>query len=77
MKNVIHQYYKKEIDDHLILVRINPHTLEGLELVVTSDKEIIRTRRAFDEHIYNDLEYDDFKTCSPLEFNLYLKEIRY
>ncbi len=71
--NVIHEYFKKELDGYIILVQIDKEKLQGLELIVTPDKSTQKTKRRFDAEIYDDLAHDGFKPCSPLEFNLYLK----
>ncbi len=72
---VLYQYFKKEIDSNKILVRINPSTLEGIELLVSETGEVSENNRKFDSEIYNDLEFDKFTESSPLEFNLYLSGI--
>jgi len=72
---VIHKYYKKETEEFKILVQINPESFHGLELIVFQDKSIKKTKRVFDEEIYDDLAEDEFEDCSPLEFNLNLKGI--
>ncbi len=69
------QYYKKEIDSNKILVRINPSTLEGLELLVSATGEVSQSIRTFDSTIYDDLDFDEFNESNPLEFNLYLSGI--
>lgn len=56
------------------MVRINPETLEGLELLVSSSGETSITPRDFDSSIYEDLDFDEFTSSSPLEFNLYLAQ---
>ena len=68
----LYQYFKKEFDSNKILVRINPSSLEGLELLISSSGEITQNKREFDSTIYEDLDFDEFIECSPLEFNLYL-----
>ncbi len=68
----LYQYYKKEIDSNKILVRINPTTMEGLELLVSSSGQIEQNNRNFDSSIYNDLDFDGFASANPMEFNLYL-----
>ena len=72
---VLYQYFKKEIDSNKILVRINPSTHEGVELLVSETGEISKNIRAFDSEIYADLEFDKFTEGSALEFNLYLSGI--
>ena len=72
---MIHEYYKKETAEFKILVQINPDSLRGMELIVFPDHTIQKTKRAFDEEIYNDLKADEFVVCSPLEFNLNIKGI--
>ena len=75
MAQTIFQYFKKELDEATILVRIDPNTFEGLELIVLKNSQIKKTVRTFDETIYDDLEFDKFTTGSPLEFNLHLQGI--
>lgn len=59
----------------LILVQLDPVNLKGVELIVSKDGQVIRTERTFDKDIYEDLEEDEFEPGSPLEFNLYLKNL--
>ncbi|HHL53428.1 MAG TPA: hypothetical protein ENJ39_08630 [Flammeovirgaceae bacterium] len=76
MAQIIYRYFKKELPEGLILVRINPVNLEGLELLVSKEGALQQTARQFDQDIYDDLEYDEFAKGSALEFNLYLKGIK-
>ena len=69
------EYFKKELDEGKILVRINPETYQGLELLVSKEGNILKTEREFDESIYEDLEHDDFVEGQAMEFNLYLKGV--
>jgi len=73
MKDIIHQYFKKEIEGTKILVQIDPKGLRGVELIVAPGGKIEKTKRSFDPDIFEDLAADEFVNCSPLEFNLYLK----
>ena len=56
-----------------MLVQVNPESLRGLELIIHPDGKVEKTKMEFDEEIYEDLDADEFKESSPLEFNLYLK----
>lgn len=73
MSQEIHEYYKKELPEFKVLVRVAPESLEGLELIVSLDGKMEKTKRQFDTDIFEDLAEDEFVKCSPLEFNLYLK----
>ena len=73
MSEAIHEYYKKELPEFKILVRVAPESLQGLELIVSVDGKMEKTKRQFDTEIFDDLAEDEFVKCSPLEFNLYLK----
>ncbi|WOK07520.1 hypothetical protein RT717_02655 [Imperialibacter roseus] len=73
MKDIIHQYYKKELEGFKILVQVNPESFRGTELIVHANGQIEKTKRVFDKDIFEDLAADEFKEGSPLEFNLYLK----
>jgi len=70
----IYQYFKKEFEANKIIVRINPTSFEGLELLISETGEISKTSREFDDSIYEELDFDEFIASSPLEFNLYLAE---
>ncbi|UCS91583.1 hypothetical protein KZP23_12550 [Echinicola marina] len=67
------RYFKRTFDDYKVLVQVNPQDFTGIELIIHPDGKIEKTTMEFDEEIYDDLEVDEFETCSPLEFNLYLK----
>ena len=73
MTQTIFEYFKKELDEATILVRINPNTFEGLELIVLKNNKIKKTVRMFDDTIYDELEFDDFLKGNQLEFNLLLQ----
>lgn len=76
MSQLVHKYFKKSFDGLLILVQLDPINLTGVELIIGDDGKIVRNEREFDADIYEDLEVDEFKPASPLEFNLYLNELR-
>ena len=71
--NTVHQYYKKELEEVTILVQVDPNEYKGMELLIFPDGTVEKTKRHFDDEIFDDLEADGFITGSPLEFNLYLK----
>lgn len=73
MAEIIHQYFKKELPDLKILVQIDPKSWRGTELIIEKGQKIKKTKRQFDPEILEDLEADEFTSCSPLEFNIYLK----
>ena len=69
--NIVHQYFKKEIEGTKILVKVNPIHWKGTEISV-DEKGIAEARDlTFDEQILEDLKEDGFAEASPLEFNLY------
>jgi hypothetical protein len=69
--NIVHQYFKKELEDSTILVRVNPIQLKGLEITLPKNGEPEIRELELDEEIMEDLKADGFKEASPLEFNLY------
>jgi hypothetical protein len=72
MSQIIYEYFKKTLPEAIILVRINPENYEGLELIITKNNLIRKTKRIFDNTIYEDLKYDEFVKGNPIAFNLYL-----
>jgi hypothetical protein len=71
-QNIVHQYFKKKLDDLTIMVRVNPIEYKGTELTVPEKGELTIRELEFDDEILEDLKADGFEDCSPLEFNLYL-----
>ena len=71
--DIIYKYFKRVFDDYTVLVQVNPESFRGMELIIHPDGKVEKTKMEFDEEIYEDLEADEFKESSPLEFNLYLK----
>ena len=69
--NIVHQYFKKEIDGVKIIVRVNPILFKGTELTIGKDGVVATRDLEFDEDIFADLAADGFEAASPLEFNLY------
>ncbi|AGA78749.1 hypothetical protein [Echinicola vietnamensis] len=69
----IAKYFKRTFDDYKVLVQVNPDDLTGVELIIHPSGKIEKTIMEFDDEIYDDLEVDEFESCSPLEFNMYLK----
>lgn len=71
-QNIVHQYFKKNHDDLLILVKVNPIHYTGTEITIEPGQQPQVRDLQFDEGIFEDLKADAFEVCSPLEFNLYL-----
>lgn len=69
--NIVHRYFKKEVEGSLILVRVNPVHLKGTELIVGPDQKVERRDLDFDQAIFDDLALDGFEEASALEFQLY------
>ncbi|CAN5380938.1 hypothetical protein BH09BAC3_BH09BAC3_13740 [soil metagenome] len=69
--NIVHQYFKKELEGLKIIVKVNPIQLKGTEITVASNGNVDARELEFDESIFDDLKEDGFEVASPLEFNLY------
>jgi hypothetical protein len=69
--NIVHQYFRKELGDHTILVRVNPIQWTGMEITLPNNGEPSVRALEFDESIFEDLKIDGFQEAGPLEFNLY------
>jgi hypothetical protein len=70
-QNIVHQYFKKELPEGKILVKVDPIQYKGAEISISSDGNMEIRDMKFDEEIFEDLKADGFIGCSPLEFNLY------
>jgi hypothetical protein len=69
--NIVHQYFKKQFEESIILVKVNPLFFNGTEITISKSGEIELRELDFDEQIFEDLAADGFQESSPLEFNLY------
>jgi hypothetical protein len=69
--NIVHQYFKKELEGSKILVKVNPIHWNGMEIVIDANGEAEGRELEFDAAIFDDLKADGFEPSSPLEFNLY------
>lgn len=74
MAKAISLYFKRIFEDYQVLVMVNSTDFTGTELIVHPDGRIEKTEMEFDEEIFEDLEADEFRSCSPLEFQLRLAE---
>ncbi len=70
--NIVHQYFKKEIEGAKVLVKVNSIHWKGTELTILPDGNLELRELEFDPEIFEDLKVDGFESASPLEFNLYL-----
>ena len=70
--NIVNQYFKKELEDMKVLVKVNPILFKGSEITVFKNGETELRELEFNHEIFDDLKEDGFEASSPLEFNLYL-----
>ena len=71
---IVYKYFKRVFEDYQVLVSVNPIDFSGIELIIHPDGQVEKTDMQFDDDIYEDLEVDEFKESSPLEFQLYMKK---
>lgn len=71
-RNIVHQYFRKELDDAMLLVKVNPLQFKVTEITVYKDQDPELREMEVDDQIFDDLRADGFQEASPLEFNLYL-----
>jgi hypothetical protein len=69
--NIVHQYFRKEFEEAIILVKVNPLFFSGSEITVMKNGTVEVRELEFDQDIFEDLAEDGFQPASPLEFNLY------
>jgi hypothetical protein len=68
--NIVHQYFKKELPNGKVLVKVNPIHLTGAELRIENDMLYERALE-FEETIFEDLAANGFVEIGSMEFNLY------
>jgi hypothetical protein len=70
--NIVHQYFRKELGDSILLVKVNPLQWKVTEITIGKDQDPELRELEADADIFEDLKSDGFIEASPLEFNLYL-----
>jgi hypothetical protein len=70
--NIVHQYFKKDCTDFILMVKVNPIQLKATEITVYKDQDPELREIEIDAEIFEDLKKDGFIEASPIEFNLYL-----
>lgn len=75
-KNIVHQYFKKEVEGGKILVRVNPIHFTGTEIFVNEAGGTEIRNMEFDEQIFDDLKQDEFQEVNALEFNIYFSGLK-
>ena len=76
MAKAFPEYFKRVFDDYQVLVKVEPETFTGTELIVHPDGEIEKTEMVFDEEIFDDLAEDEFIHCNVLEFQMHLAKTK-
>ena len=69
--NIVHQYFRKELEGLTILVKLNPIHFQITEITVSKSGETHLREIEADQDIHDDLVADGFQESSALEFNLY------
>jgi hypothetical protein len=69
--NIVHQYFKKEIEGLTILVKVNPISFKVTEITLENGEDPEVRELEADDEIFDDLKSDGFAEASPMEFNLY------
>jgi hypothetical protein len=70
--NIVHQYFRKEMADFTLLVKVNPIQLTATEITVFRDRDPELREIITDAEVLDDLKADGFTEASAIEFNLYL-----
>jgi hypothetical protein len=75
-KNIVHQYFKKEIEEGKILVKVNPIHYTGIEIFVDNEEHSEIRKMEFDDQIFDDLREDGFAEVNAIEFNIYFAGLK-
>ena len=70
--NIVHQYFKKQLEDITVLVKVNPLNFLVTEITLYKGRDPEVREIEADADIIEDLSSEGFTEASPLEFNLYL-----
>jgi cytoplasmic iron level regulating protein YaaA (DUF328/UPF0246 family) len=71
MSNIVHQYFKKELQGTKKLIQVNPIQFTGIEITILPSGEIEANEMEENLNIIDFVISQGYKESSPLEFNLY------
>ena len=69
--NIVHQYFRKESGETMILVKVNPIQYTAAEITVSATGTELREFE-LDEEFESELAANGYQPAGPMEFNLYL-----
>ena len=69
--NIVHQYFRKESGETMILVKVNPIQYMAAEITVSATGTELREFE-LDEEFEKELAANGYQPAGPMEFNLYL-----
>jgi hypothetical protein len=69
--NIVHLYFRKESDDGLALMRVNPILFTGTEITVPATGKLQLHEFELDDEFEATLVADGYKPAGPMEFHLY------
>lgn len=69
--NIVHQYFRNEAGETLILVRVNPIHYTATEITVASTGEKELREFELDEEFEKELKANGFLPAGAMEFNLF------
>jgi hypothetical protein len=75
-RNIVHQYFKREFGDKVVMVKVNPIQFKGTEITILKNGTTDVRHLDFDSEILSDLQEDGFREASALEFSIYLSGLR-
>jgi len=70
--NIVHQYFKKEMAEMTLLVKVNPLQLKATEITLYKGQDPELREIEIGTEIFDNLRTDGFTEASAMEFNLYL-----
>jgi len=69
--NIVHQYFRKESGEAMILVKVNPIQFTAAEITVSATGTELREFE-LDEEFEKEFVANGYHPAGPMEFNLYL-----
>jgi hypothetical protein len=74
-KNIVHQYFKKDMGDAKLLLKFNPVYLTGSQLTIRKNEEPTMDDVQFEDspaELEKTLLADGYMAVNAMEYNLYL-----
>jgi hypothetical protein len=74
--NIVHQYFKKEFEDHTVIIQFDPIRYAGAQLRIATNGDMELEEMEFEAGLPDQLKCDGYRESSPFEFHILINGLK-